>query len=283
MEAAVLNKAHEIAEVIKVHQKTITLHIAGWIDLSLIDVLGDTSFVIWFNYCNFRCPWCQNAHVVNATVTKEVTIEEVIEAVEKSSKFLGYLHVTGGEPTLQAEGLEILFKKCKDELGVKTSVSTNGSKPEVINNLLENKLLDHIAIDVKAPLNNVKKYREIVGLTNVQHFEKTLEAIKNSIEAAIEKAEFIEFRTTFVPTLLSEDDIVEIAKNLKEEFNYEKRCKAAYILQQFIPRETLIDPNLIKLERTSIESLLRTAKRIKKEINLNEVYIRSQEVGTKKI
>ena len=256
------------------------IHVAGWISISLVDVLENPSFTVWFNYCNFRCPWCQNAHVVDAVETKRIRVKDLIEEIKRASTLVEYVQATGGEPTIQADGLRALFELCKDEAHIKTSLSTNGSRSDVIRGLLESGLLDHAAVDVKAPLGNPSKYGEVIGLGE-QRAVEIVEEVRSSVSLLVESVPFIEFRTTMVPTLLSKDDVVEVAVELREYIR--NHGNAAYVIQQFLPSGTLIDPKFADVERTPIELLMETAKEVKDEAGLRRVYVRTQELGVVKI
>lgn len=265
-------------------RKSLVLHIAGWIETSLIDVIGDVSFVIWFNYCNFRCPWCQNAHVVHAKITRRVTIDEILDAIERVANIIGYVHVTGGEPTLQAEGLKELLKRCKDEIGVKTSISTNGSRPIVVKDLIENKLLNHIAIDIKAPLRDEKKYKQLTGCQKITSFKNVLNSIRDTIELSLRRVKFVELRTTIIPEMLKRDDVLDIIKDVKDLVSYNKfNNRVVYVLQQFMPSDTMINRAFRELPKTDLKLLYDLAHVTKNKIKDIEIYIRAQEIGILKI
>ena len=256
--------------------RDVKLRVAGWVDTSLVDVLGDVSFTIWFNYCNFRCPWCQNAHVVRAEVSREVTVGEILDAVSEAMPLISYVQATGGEPTLQPEGLEALFSGCKDELSIKTSLDTNSSRPEVVRRLFDLGLIDHLATDVKAPLAEPSKYGTVIGLKGPM--EELVGRIRSAVEMAIDEAPFLEVRTTFVPTLVSEEDVIAIARELYD-MGLANRPRAFYVLQQFFPAGTLMDPSFANLKRVPAGRLLALARRVKEEAGLKEVYVRTQEMG----
>jgi len=265
-------------------RKSLVLHIAGWIETSLIDVIGDVSFVIWFNYCNFKCPWCQNAHVVRAQVTKKVTIDEILDAIRRATNIIGYVHVTGGEPTLQAEGLKELLKRCKNDIGIKTSISTNGSRFTVIKDLVKNKLLDHIAIDIKAPLRDEKKYKQLVGCQEITNFKSVLEFIEDSIYYSLKGVKLVELRTTVIPEMLKREDVIDIIRDVKDLVSHNKiNNKIIYVLQQFIPSDTIMNKALRNLPRTDLKLLYDLAYVAKNEIRDAEIYIRAQEIGVLKI
>ena len=263
-----------------VARRDVRLRIAGWVENSLVDVIGEVTFTIWFNYCNFRCPWCQNAHVVFAKESREVSVSELLEAISHARLLLGYVQATGGEPTLQDEGLRALFEACRDELGVATSLDTNGSRPEVIEDLLGSGLVDHVALDVKAPLSEPGKYGRVIGLPG--RGEEMARKVRSSVQAVLEKAPVVEIRTTFVPTLHTEEDIMAIAGELAE-MGLGEREGACYVLQQFLPSGTLIDPSYARVGRTPDGLLLALARQVKERFGLPNVYVRAQELGVVRI
>jgi len=257
------------------------LDLAGWTEASLVDVLGEVSFTIWFCGCNFRCPWCQNAPVVLGTACRKVRLEELLEAIEHASLLADYVQATGGEPTLQAEGLEALFGACKDELTLKTSLDTNGALTEVLGRLLEAGLVDHVAMDVKAPLDQPEKYARIAGLP-ASRGPSVVEHVRASVSLALDGAPFVELRTTFVPTLHTREDILAIATELAE-LGLGERPRAYYVLQQFWPGGELIDPSFAHILRPSVEFLTTLAKEVKEKTGLQTVYVRTQEAGVLKV
>lgn len=186
-------------------------------EVSLVDVLFHPSFVIWFSGCNFRCPWCHNGPLVFGE-GELIEIDEVIEKIRETKDFIDFVHVTGGEPTLQEDALLELFKGVK-EIGLKTSLNTNGSRPKVVEKLLKKGLLDHIAIDVKAPL-EYSSYSKVVGIyPKVKNIERTLRLCR--------RLKFVEIRTTVIPGLITGGDVMSICKKLKTYLN-----DFHYVLQQ---------------------------------------------------
>lgn len=146
-----------------------------------------------------------------------------------------------GEPTLQEELLDFLMEIKK--MGLKVKLDTNGTRPEVISRLLEEDVLDYIAMDVKGPL---AKYSYITG-NNTAHanLKEAIALLKNS---RVEQ----EFRTTIIPGVLKEEDLLSIAKEIAG-------CRR-YVLQQFSPRPTIIDPALLSLKPYSREKVAEMAR-----------------------
>ncbi|MHA1590409.1 MAG: anaerobic ribonucleoside-triphosphate reductase activating protein [Candidatus Njordarchaeales archaeon] len=257
--------------------ENITASIAGWKDLSLVDVLGYPSFTVWFNFCNFNCPWCQNWHVVSGSERKDLTIKEILDIIADAAYLVEYLHVTGGEPTLQPKALEALYACVKRKNLLKNSLNTNGSRPEIIKDLITKKLIDHIAMDIKAPLSVPERYGKVIGLENAYEY---VERVERSTRIALEKLAFVELRTTFVPGLLMVDDLIEIGRELRE-LGCADGCY--YVIQQFNPSETIRDERYKRLRRIPEEAMVRIAKRVKSESGLKNVYVRTIESGVLEI
>ena len=130
---------------------TLKLLIAGWKSISLIDVHGYSSFTLWTCGCNLKCPFCHNWRIANrdSTICKYVDITDLVEEVLISKPLITYLHVTGGEPLLQWQGLMKLFEKTRSE--VLNSLNSNLTFYEPLRKLLERDLLHHVAVDLKIP------------------------------------------------------------------------------------------------------------------------------------
>jgi len=259
--------------------KKVRVRIAGWKELSLVDIIGEPSFTIWFNYCNLRCPWCQNSHVVRGEITTEVEVGELVNLIEDNSKLVRYVHATGGEPTLQPDGLEALFLLSK-QVGEKISLSTNGTNSEVIKRMIDVGL-DHLALDLKGPIRNPERYASIVGLDPGEG-ERLTKAVDSSIKMGIKDVPFVEIRTTLVPTLLSAEDVIQMAEYLSE-LALNSKGRVVYVIQQYIPSETLIDPAFRSVKKVPASLLIELGKVIREKTELKEVYVRAIELGTVKV
>ena len=231
--------------------------VANTLSTSLNDVIGEVSFVIWLCGCNFKCPYCQNWPLVidkgGICVAKDV--DNLINEIEQVRTYIGYVQVTGGEPTLQGDSVQALFSRVK-RIGLNTSLDTNGSHPQVINTLIRHKLLDHLAMDVKARL-EPHVYSRVIGLpTDLTRVY--LKKILNSLELA-SKLDFVEIRTTYVPSLLTQEDIIKIADMLS---SYLTKKKHFYVIQQFVPNENAPDPRFRRGSIPSVEELLSIARKV---------------------
>jgi pyruvate formate lyase activating enzyme len=182
--------------------------IGGLQRFSLSDFPGKTAAIVFTQGCNFRCPYCHNRSLwpLYGATSPDVTTDRVLAYLERRKGLLGGVVVTGGEPTLQPD-LSIFINDIR-MLGFSVKLDTNGSRPEIVSGLLEERLVDYIAMDIKAPL---EKYASLCGLpvdTN---------AICQSIEIITASGVAHHFRTTHFPPLLSEQDLAEIKAMLPSQ------------------------------------------------------------------
>lgn len=225
------------------------MEIGGLQKTTLIDYPGKIAATIFLIGCNFRCPFCYSSELVLPEKIKKqprISEREVLDFLYERKDELDGVVICGGEPTLQPD-LEDFLRKIK-KMNFLIKLDTNGSQPQVLKKLIEKKLIDYIAMDIKAPLN-----QERYNLATGQKID--LNGIKESINL-IKKGEIdYEFRTTVVPTIHTLEDIVEIAKEIAPA----KR----YYLQNFKAEKT-IDPKFCQIKSFSEEELKKTIEIIKK-------------------
>jgi pyruvate formate lyase activating enzyme len=166
---------------------------------------------------------------------------EVLDFLESRASLIEAVCITGGEPTLQ-DGL-LAFLKDLRQLKLKIKLDTNGTRPEIVQEALLKGLVDYIAMDIKCPF---ARYPEVTG-ANLQDITKIEQTVSLLINSDLE----YEFRTTVVPSLLDEEDIIEIAKTIAG-------CRK-YYLQQFRPNVDLLDPSLGKIPPFSQEKMVQLA------------------------
>lgn len=169
----------------------------GLVKFTLIDFPGCPAAIVFTQGCNFRCRYCHNPELIYPHLFTEPMPEEEIESfLQRRKGTLEGVVVSGGEPTLH-EDLPQFLSHLKS-LGYKTKLDTNGSRPEVLKNLIDNKLVDFIAMDLKAPL---EKYALITGVdTNEAVIKQSITLIQNSGLPH-------EFRTTYDKEVLTDEDI----------------------------------------------------------------------------
>jgi pyruvate formate lyase activating enzyme len=219
------------------------MKLGGFQKLSLLDYPDKLSAIIWTIGCNFRCPFCYNKEIVFGKVDA-IPQEAIFEYLEKRKKLLEGLVITGGEPTLQPDLKE--FTKHVKQIGYQIKIDTNGSNPTQIKDLIDNRLVDYISMDIKAPK---ERYEKLAGCkVDLKKIEKSIELIK-------QEAPDYEFRTTFTPKLLEKKDILEIAKWLK--------TSKKYYLQQFEQKHPLISSAMEEVIPYPTEYLQETLEEIK--------------------
>lgn len=176
--------------------------LGGFQKLTLIDYPGHIATTVFTVGCSFRCPFCHNPELVNLRLAHNEESEKTFFAFLKTrcGKLDGVC-ITGGEPTIQPDIIDFIRKIKK--LGFAVKLDSNGTRPDVLKKLLDEKLLDYIAMDIKSDLKN---YDKLTG-TKVDK-----ERIKLSVDLIMNSRIPYEFRTTVVPGLHNEKDFLEIAK-----------------------------------------------------------------------
>ena len=202
------------------------MNLKGWVRTSFIDYPAHIATVLFTGGCNFRCPMCHNADLVlRPGELPTLPDEEVWEFLERRVGLLDGVVITGGEPTLQSD-LASFIRRVR-ERGLDVKLDTNGYRPGVLGALLDEGLVDYVAMDVKAP---PEKYSILSGEAEVD-----VARVAHSIELLRGSGIACEFRTTVVPGLLSDEDVESIARWIAGA--------EQYVLQQFRPLGTL-DPAL---------------------------------------
>ena len=208
------------------------MNIAGVQKVTLLDYPGKVACEIFTQGCNFECPFCQNSGLIPITNTGEFSEEEIFEYLVLRKKILDGVVITGGEPTVQKD-LKEFIKKIKD-LGLLVKLDTNGGNPKVLQELIDEELVDYVAMDIKNVFN---KYNITAGK------KIALDNIKKSIEILKASKIDCEFRTTIIKEMHSLDDIVSICKLVGD---------AKYYLQNFEDSENVIDHSLHGFSREEL-------------------------------
>lgn len=219
------------------------MKIYGLQKLTLLDYPKKTACTIFTGGCNFRCPFCHNALLVtDIDNSNTYTEEEILDFLAKRKGLLDGVCITGGEPLMQNDIAEFI-KKIK-ELGYKVKLDTNGTFPEKLAELLKNRLVDYVAMDIK---NSKEKYAETAGIKNINlsDIEKSINLLKSSdID--------YEFRTTVVKEFHTEADIEKIAEWI--------RGAKGYFLQNFEDSGNLIGENMSPVEKDTLDKMKICAK-----------------------
>ncbi len=221
------------------------MEIASFVKLSTIDFPKKISCVVFVQGCNLRCIYCHNAHLIPFK-KGIIPLENVISYISENKEFLEGVVISGGEPLTQ-EGLCDFLEKIK-KLGMSVKIDTNGFFPEKLEKLIKLKLVDYVALDVKAPL-IPEEYSFIAGS---KICEKDVEKLRKTICLLSSEKIFAEFRTTVIESYHTFERVKRIADELP--------ANATYVLQQFVSRDFL----KIKEKTTSKEYILELAKFLRK-------------------
>lgn len=180
------------------------MKIQGLQKLTVLDFPGKVACIIFTAGCSFRCPFCHNATLVRAE-GDNISEEEVLSYLKKRQGILDGVVISGGEPTIQ-KGLKEFIVKIK-ELGYAVKLDTNGYQPEVLKELLNEGLLDYVAMDIK---NSKGKYGVTTGLQDID-----ISRIEESVELLKSGNVPYEFRTTVMAELHDAQDIAEVSEWLR--------------------------------------------------------------------
>lgn len=223
--------------------------IAGLQKTTLIDYPGKIACVVFLAGCNFRCPWCYSSELVlplKIVNQPRFSEKEVLDFLRERQGLLEGVVICGGEPTVNKD-LRQFIEKVKN-LGYFVKLDTNGSNPGILKDLVDTKLVDYVAMDIKASANN-KIYENIIG-EGIK-----LDDIKTSVDFLKKSNIDFEFRTTVVNSIHKKEDFLEIAKWIGGP-------NVKYYLQNFRAEKT-IDPEFEKVRPYPDEWL----KEVKKEIS----------------
>lgn len=200
------------------------MYIGGSV-ISSVEFHGNMSLVIFMSKCPLACRYCHNVELLEDNTEK--SFEEIKYEIDSSADFLDAIVISGGEPLVQTDAvIEILSYVRK--IGLKTKLDTSGIYPDKLKKILDLNLLDYVSLDVKTTFS---KYKKITG-ANVG-FD-----VKKSMELINDAGVHLEIRTTFVPTLHTKKDIMNLVDEIESE---------VYTIQQF-RNKNVLDPALEKVE-----------------------------------
>ncbi len=208
---------------------------------SAVDYPGLLCATVFTPGCNLRCPFCHNGSLVLGS-EPDVREEVVFDFLSTRKNKLDAVCLSGGEPLLQ-KGVEEFFERVK-EMGFKTKLDTNGTKPIYLQKLLKSGLVDYVAMDIK---NSPGRYAETVGVKafNLSDIYKSIEVLKTS---GVE----YEFRTTVTKTFHDEKSLREAAGMIEGA--------TVWYLQTFRESENLIDPTVEGYSEEEMKSLFENVR-----------------------
>lgn len=200
------------------------MRISGLQKLSLLDYPGKMAAIVFTQGCNFRCPFCQNGDLLNNEEGLLKT-KEILDYLNLRRKVLDGIVITGGEPTLQTD-LKSFIIECR-KLGLAIKLDTNGSNPTMLKELLDENLLDYVAIDIK---NVFGDYEAISGIRGID-----VDKIRTSIDLIKKSSIEHEFRTTIVRGYHDVEKLIKIAEFVKPSI---------FFVQNFENSEGVLDKSL---------------------------------------
>lgn len=215
------------------------MKISGLQKLTLLDYPGHLACTVFTAGCNFRCPFCQNASLVLSP--KEISQyreEEILNFLSSRKHILEGLCISGGEPTMQTDLIDFI-RKVKS-MGYSVKLDTNGTHPELLRELIEDQLIDMVAMDIK---NSQESYSKTSGIDTLN-----INSIEESVNLLKEGRLPYEFRTTIVRELHTKKDMVAIGKWLSGS--------SPYYLQAFVDSGDLIGTNLTGYSKQELIELL---------------------------
>ena len=229
-------------------------NIHGFQKMTMLDFPGKVACTAFTAGCNFRCPFCHNASLVTKINNEEIySQEEIFDYLNKRKGVLDGICITGGEPLLY-DGIVEFIKKAR-ELGLLVKLDTNGSFPEKLKHLIDNGLVDYVAMDIK---NSKEKYAETIGLK-----EYDLSNVEKSVALLLEGKVEYEFRTTIVAEYHTTQDIVAIG-------NWIKGAKR-YFLQNFVDSGNLIGSDMHAVSKDFMKELQIEAAKFEEKVELRGI------------
>lgn len=230
--------------------------ISGLQKMTLLDYPGKVACTVFLQGCNFRCPFCHNSDLLGKDGPETIPAETLLSFLKKRVGLLDAVCVTGGEPTLQKE-LPALLRSIK-ALGYLVKLDTNGSRPAVLKALVEEKLVDYVAMDIK---NSRERYGDTAGLPNMD-----LTPVEESIRYLLEDHVDYEFRTTVVDELHEIQDIGLMGAWLCGLVHGRKPLR--HYIQPYVDRESVLTGGL---HTPSREKLLEMAEKLSAYAGLVEI------------
>lgn len=233
--------------------------IAGLEKLSLIDYPEHLSAIVFTQGCNFRCHYCYNPMLVVPQKADKgkygqegspyISEESLFSFLKERQGKLSGVVITGGEPTLHKD-LPGFIERIK-KLGYDVKLDTNGTNPKLLKSLIADKLIDYIAMDLKAPISS---YKEVVNVDlDFLNIEKSAKMIR---ESGLD----YEFRTTVAPQLINKAKIEEMAKFLESSDKW--------FLQKFKSETDLVNDSYKNKSTYSDKEMDELVKVAQKYVNL---------------
>ena len=230
------------------------MYIGGTV-ISSVEFHGNMSLVIFMSKCPLACRYCHNVELLEDNT--EWSFEKVKHEIDSSADFLDAVVISGGEPLVQVDAVIEILKYVR-QVGLKTKLDTSGIYPDGLKRILDLDLLDYVSLDVKTTFS---KYKKITG-ANVGF------KVKKSMDLINQAGVHLEARTTYVPTLHTKKDIINLVDEIEADI---------YTIQQF-RNKNVLDPALEKVEVPNPHDLEKLAREIKPYFD-GVVKVKSAEFG----
>ena len=220
------------------------MKITGLQKMTLLDFPGRIACTVFLQGCNFRCPFCHNSDLLGPEGMTDISTEELLAFLNKRKGMLDGVCITGGEPTVQRD-LPDLLRAIK-ALGYPVKLDTNGTNPAMLKSLVNEGLVDYVAMDIK---NSKEKYGLTAGIPGL-----SMDKIEESMRFLLEGTVDYEFRTTAVRELHEEKDFRNMADWILS-LSSGKQAKRLF-LQKFVDRESILCPGYTAPEDGEMENFL---------------------------
>ncbi len=184
------------------------MNIGGFQTLTLSDYPGICSAIAFTQGCNFCCDYCHNKQLIARSCEPDNT-RQVLDLLKERVRHIDGLVISGGEPTIHQDLPEFISRV--RELGLKVKLDTNGSNPDMLERLFTENMLDFVAMDIKA---TPEKYQQVIGI------DFPYDIIRQSIGIIAQSGIDAIFRTTFLPEILTKEDLTIIASIVPDNCKY---------------------------------------------------------------
>ena len=212
------------------------MNISGFEKLTLLDYPGNVACIVFTQGCNYKCKFCHNSSLIGGNNEKYLE-KDIFKYLEKRKNILDGVVISGGEPTLCPD-LKNFISKIKN-IGLKVKLDTNGTNPKVLRELINNNLIDYIAMDIK---NSFSCYEKIVDVKNpfIEQIKESIDLIRNS---GLEH----EFRTT----IMKEHHNVELLKEICQYIGKNEK----YYIQNFRLSDCVLDKSLTPFNSDELSNI----------------------------
>ena len=230
------------------------MRVKGFQGTSLLDFPGRIASLVFFGGCNLTCPFCHNPSLVqDPDQYPDYPVDVLLDELTKRSTFIDGVVISGGEPTLDPDCI-VLMREIK-RLGLQIKLDTNGLRPDRLTAMLDENLLDYVAVDLKT---SPARYGEM------HTAPVDLQALSKSIELLMSSGIDYEFRTTCVPGMVESEDIDAMGLAI--------RGAKSWVLQQYVTEQEMIkDLQLEPYPDTVLYAYREQAEKYVEEVTLRGV------------